>query len=106
MNRKELTEWIQERTLDEVVLYDGFDEAFIGIARRGMATVAVYDIKSCIECLIRNGLEEADAIDYFEYNTMGTHVGENTPVFMTDNIYFFGAELLSEKNDDIVNKIQ
>jgi hypothetical protein len=31
----------------------------------------------------RDDMEEEDAIEYFEYNTRGAYVGENTPAFLT-----------------------
>lgn len=45
--------------------------------------VAVYDDYLCVQSLIEEGMEEEEAIEYFEYNTRGSYVGENTPAFLT-----------------------
>lgn len=45
--------------------------------------VAVYDDHLCVQSLIEEGMGEEEAIEYFEYNTRGSYVGENSPVFLT-----------------------
>jgi hypothetical protein len=45
--------------------------------------VAVYDDYLCVQSLVEEGMEEEEAIEYFEYNTRGSYVGENTPAFLT-----------------------
>lgn len=67
---------------EEMLFADGFDEALIGVAERcGMVPVALYDIDKCIEILIDEGLTHEDAIEHFEFNVLGSYVGENTPMF-------------------------
>jgi hypothetical protein len=65
-----------------IVTPDGFDEAFIGVARQaGGLVVAVYDRDKCIEILARDmGLEDAE--EYFAFNTEDAYVGSNTPMFL------------------------
>jgi hypothetical protein len=67
---------------DELVaLADGFEEAFIGIARQFNQAFAVYDRAKCISILMRDmTLDEAD--EYFSINVEGAWVGENTPAFL------------------------
>jgi hypothetical protein len=67
---------------DELVaLADGFEEAFIGIARQFNQAFAVYDRAKCISILMRDmTLDEAD--EYFSINVEGAWVGENTPAFI------------------------
>lgn len=67
---------------DELIaLADGFEEAFIGIARQFNQAFAVYDRAKCISILMKDmTLEEAD--EYFSYNVEGAWVGENTPAFI------------------------
>lgn len=67
-----------------LLLADGFDEAFIGVAHRFgfYAPVAVYDREVCIEILMRDGANYEEADEYFEYNVLGSWVGEQTPIFI------------------------
>ena len=66
----------------EILLASGFDEAFVGVATQaGANPVAVYDRKKCIDVLMQD-MSEEDAYEYFEFNVIGSYVGENTPMFM------------------------
>lgn len=66
----------------ELLLADGLDEAFIGIAERiGMEPVAVYDEDKVLEILMRD-MSEQDAYDNYDFNIRGAYVGERTPLFL------------------------
>lgn len=60
-----------------------FDMAIIGISERagGMMAVA-YDRSLVIDALIIDGMTRDDAEEFFEYNTIGSWMGEHTPVFV------------------------
>tara|TARA_R110000796_G_scaffold220867_1_gene336926 strand:- start:23 stop:289 length:267 start_codon:yes stop_codon:yes gene_type:complete len=67
---------------NECLLADGYESALIGITE-GSNPVAVYDIDLCIKSLIKeDDMDELDAVDFFYYNTLGSYVGEKTPVFI------------------------
>ena len=67
---------------NECLLADGYESALIGISG-GSNPVAVYDIDLCIKSLVEeDGIEEEDALEHFYYNTVGSYVGEKTPVFI------------------------
>ena len=69
---------------EEIILADGFEDAFVGVAERcGMGPVAVYDREKCIEVLMRANIERDVAEEFFEFNVIGAHVGERTPMFIT-----------------------
>jgi len=70
---------------EDILLADGFDFAFLGIAERcGSPPVAVYDRDACIRLLVsRDGMTPEEAEEYFEYNVVGAYVGEQTPWFLT-----------------------
>ncbi len=81
------SEFIRERLSDEnpeAMLADGFEDALVGIVRRcSQPSLAAYDYDICISILVeRDEMEHEDAVEYFEYNTAGAWVGENTPVFI------------------------
>jgi len=84
-NKREILGEINE----DIVLFDGYEEALVGVGTRfGQSPVAVYDYDKCLEILQkRDGMSYEDASEYFDVNTLGSWVGENTPSF----IQFFGA---------------
>jgi len=75
-------ELIQQLSDNECVLADGYESALIGITE-GSNPVAVYDMDLCIKSLVEeDGIEEEDALEHFYYNTVGSYVGEKTPIFI------------------------
>lgn len=69
---------------EEALLIDGYDEAIIGIASRcGSNAVVAYDSDKIIQILIeRDGMDEEEAVEFFEFNIAGAYVGENTPMLI------------------------
>ena len=69
---------------ENMMFADGFDKALIGIRHKGISDpIAVYDFDKCVDILIEDdGMSYGEAIEYFEYNTLGAYVGENTPCFL------------------------
>tara|TARA_R110002126_G_scaffold252929_1_gene395997 strand:+ start:538 stop:789 length:252 start_codon:yes stop_codon:yes gene_type:complete len=75
-------ELLSQLSDNECLLADGYESALIGISG-GSNPVAVYDIDLCIKSLVEeDGIEEEDALEHFYYNTVGSYVGEKTPVFI------------------------
>jgi hypothetical protein len=70
---------------EEAALADGYEAALIGyVDQFGRPTVALYDREKCIEILMtRDKMEHGEAVEFFEFNTLGASVGENTPAFAT-----------------------
>lgn len=64
-----------------VLLADGLEEAFLGIAQQYTLRFAVYDRAKCIEILARDMTSE-NAEEYFQFNTQGAYLGEQTPAFL------------------------
>ena len=66
-------------------LADGYEKAFIGttISAFGRKQVALYDYDKCIMVLMNdNNWNEEEAIEWFNFNTIGSWVGEDTPIFV------------------------
>ena len=66
-------------------LADGYEKAFIGttISAFGRKQVALYDYDKCIMVLMNdNNWDEEEAIEWFNFNTIGSWVGEDTPIFV------------------------
>lgn len=65
------------------LLADGFDGALIGMGRQFSEELAVYDYNKCVEILMeRDGMSYDDAVEFMEYNVVGSWVGNGTPVFV------------------------
>ena len=70
---------------ENILLADGLDKAFIGLAERDGKQVAVYGIFSCIHQLqLDNKWSWEEAEEYFNFNTLGAYVGEYTPMFIEE----------------------
>ena len=66
-----------------MLLADGYEGAFLGIGRRCGYEYAVYDEEKCLGILMeRDGMSREEAVDFFEYNTVGAWVGDDTPIFV------------------------
>lgn len=82
MKKEELLDYINLKYPDiNILLADGFDDAFLGIGQQFNNFFAVYDRFKCIQVLSEEmSLEEAE--EYFDFNVVGAYLGENTPVFV------------------------
>jgi hypothetical protein len=67
----------------EALLADGFESALIGHTH-GPNTVAVYDYDMCVHVLMeRDEMSCEDAVEFMEFNVVGSYVGEKTPLFIS-----------------------
>ena len=84
--RDKLTDYLEETYpdyMDKILLADGFEEAFMGVAESfGSQPKACYDYDTCIEILMIEGMTYDDAVEYLEFNVTQAYVGEHTPAFM------------------------
>lgn len=82
MKRKQIVNYIEEKYPDmEILLADGFENAFLGIGQQFNTFFAIYERNKCIDILSKEmSLEESE--EYFDFNVVGAYVGENTPVFI------------------------
>jgi hypothetical protein len=77
-----ILEWFPE---DDILKADGYDDAIIGIDDASMRLI--YSVDKCIRILIDDeGMTEEDAIEHFHYNTKSAWVGEQTPIWCTDDL--------------------
>tara|TARA_R110002074_G_scaffold324868_2_gene495135 strand:+ start:1694 stop:1924 length:231 start_codon:yes stop_codon:yes gene_type:complete len=62
---------------------DGFDDAILGLGRRcSQPDLLVYDVDKCVAILMKDGMTDEEAMEYFEYNVVGSCMGEGTPIFL------------------------
>jgi len=68
----------------EVIFYDGLDEAIIGTAERiNLGPVVAYDVEKIVEIyMTRDGMTYEEGMEYFEFNVIGGWNGELTPIFI------------------------
>ena len=59
-------------------------DAVIGMVERfGMQPLVLLDRDKCIEILMRDDMDAEEAEEFFEYNTIGSWLGDGTPCFAT-----------------------
>jgi hypothetical protein len=84
MTTIEADKLLKERE-ESVMFADGLEEAFIGIGYQNYSPVAIYSKSKAIQCFIKEGMNEDQAYEYFDYNVAGAYVGEATPIFLEDD---------------------
>jgi hypothetical protein len=68
----------------DVLQADGLDDAIIGYVERcGEPIRLVYDREKAIEILMHDIGDREAAVEYFDFNTAGAWVGEQTPFWFT-----------------------
>lgn len=81
--QEELLDRISELN-SEAMMAQGFESCVIGMLRRfNDDPLAVLDADKCIRVLMeRDGMDEEEAREFFEFNTIGSWVGPGTPAFV------------------------
>lgn len=82
-----MTEEIRKKLTDiygeELIFADGFDDAIVGVAGGHDSQRVVYCYGSMVEaCMKEAGMIYEDAVEWIEYNTMGSYVGRHTPIYV------------------------
>lgn len=67
-----------------VMLAHGFNRGFLGMVQEWNGRVrAVYDFDRCVRVLVRRDkMTEEEAVEFMEFNVVGSYVGEETPLFV------------------------
>ena len=66
----------------EIALWDGFDEALVGLVMRcGSDPLAVYDRDVMLKTLSKQ-MSLEDAVEYLDFNIAGAHIGPLTPMIL------------------------
>jgi hypothetical protein len=65
----------------DLATMDGYDEAIIGVVQRINLEVVCYDLDKVIQILMKQGMDEQDG-DWYQFNMVGSWIGEQTPVFL------------------------
>ena len=66
-----------------ILFAEGFDEAIAGVVWDGERTRVVYDTELILELLMgRSEMTYEEAVEYFDFNIAGSHMGEYTPFYL------------------------
>ena len=71
---------------NSMLFLDGYpNNCIIGVRiKKDTKIVAAYSDADCVDSLMEDDeMTDEDAVEFFEYNTRGSYVGEHTPVFVT-----------------------
>jgi hypothetical protein len=72
--------------IDSKMLFcEGLDNGLVGCRvsfDENNKDIAVYDLRKCVDCLVDDGMTDSEAMEYLDYNTLGSYVGEYTPCFI------------------------
>ncbi len=76
---------IKDLVDEKALCPDGFEDAVIGYVERcSQPTLVLLDSLKCIKILMeRDNMTEEDAWEFFNFNVLGSWVGEYTPCFAT-----------------------
>ena len=69
---------------DQFLTMDGYDDCVMGVVEQfGRPPIICYDRSLVIEKLMKDGMSDEEAEEFFEYNQIGAYMGESTPCFFT-----------------------
>tara|TARA_R110000824_G_scaffold218435_2_gene405054 strand:+ start:5475 stop:5783 length:309 start_codon:yes stop_codon:yes gene_type:complete len=69
----------------EAMTMDGFDDCIIGVCQRfGQEEIITYSLDRVIKKLESQGMTYDEALEWYEFNMIGSWVGETTPCFVEE----------------------
>jgi hypothetical protein len=80
MKIEEFLEYVAE-TYPNAIILDGLNDGIVGIDIDGHV---VYSYDKCVDCMIKQGMTDEDAMEWVDYNTIRAipYMGENRPIMM------------------------
>jgi hypothetical protein len=70
---------------DDLLFADSFDNAIIGVSIGDNPRRVVYDTRQMVEILVQEeNFTEETAWEFLEFNTFSAHVGEHTPIYVSE----------------------
>ncbi len=79
---------IEDYNIDEIaegaIILDGLDDAIVGVTEEfGNGRRILYSADKIIGILMeRDGMTWHEAVEFYDYNILGLHAGEQNPVFL------------------------
>lgn len=83
--KAQIDTWLEERYSDqEFLLCDGLETAFCGVVERyGQPPIACLDMDKIMRIYRLDGMDQEEAMEWFNFNVIGAWMGELTPCFLT-----------------------
>jgi hypothetical protein len=83
MTREEIDQHLENMGIN-LLLMDGFDEAFVGYSQRiGEPDIAVYSYEQMLGVLVRRDeMDYDEATEYVNYNCLNAWIGPQTPIIV------------------------
>lgn len=83
-----MMEVTQEMLMDfaeEAIVLEGFDDCIVGLTEEfGNGFRVLYSVKCIVNKLMQDGMSEEEALEYYGYNILNAHMGEQNPIFLVD----------------------
>ncbi len=79
---------IEDYNIDEIaegaIILDGLDDAIVGVTEEfGNGRRILYSEDKILSILMeRDGMTWHEAVEFYDYNILGLHAGEQNPVFL------------------------
>jgi len=69
---------------DGAIILDGLDDAIVGVTEEfGNGRRILYSADKILNILMeRDGMTWHEAVEFYDYNILGLHAGEQNPVFL------------------------
>jgi hypothetical protein len=72
---------------EDLIVFDGLDDAFIGVGFMFTKPVVCYDKDKIIIILMnRDCMTYEEAIEFFDFNIAGTYTGDQTPLILESTL--------------------
>lgn len=80
-SKKAIKEYLEESNPDAMTI-DGHENALIGVSETFSGIVATYNQDIIIKNLMKDGMSDEEAEEFFRFNIIGAYVGEYTPIYL------------------------
>lgn len=80
MSQSRIDDILEQYPDEEFVILDGLDSAVVGIDANELRLI--YSVQLIIKKLVKQGLSEDDAHEWFAYNILGAYMGPKTPIYL------------------------
>ena len=80
MSQSRIDDILEQYPDEEFVILDGLDSAVVGIDAGEYRLI--YSVQLIIKKLMKGGMSEDDAQEWFAYNILGAYMGPKTPIYL------------------------
>jgi|TARA_R110000772_G_C13127471_1_gene422490 hypothetical protein len=85
----EITKDFIDEMAEGAIVLTGFDDCIVGITEEfGNENRILYSVSKIIQSLVKDGMTEEDALEYYSFNIIGGYFGEQNPIFLVDYLEY------------------